>query len=152
MYSLTRFDCSAQVSYLSCSGNRGGWSTEGCNLTSNAEDFVVCECDHLTSFSMLLVSQYVCTLCVFLYNRDVMVDIASKLPSIISSSKIMHVLTVSTHVLIRNTCTHTCTQACTNVRMHECTHKFTHPCMHAHVHSGTCHTQDCILVSCIMHV
>jgi hypothetical protein len=33
---------------------RGGWSTEGCVLVRETEDVVVCECDHLTSFSMLL--------------------------------------------------------------------------------------------------
>uniref|UniRef100_A0AAY5EU08 Adhesion G protein-coupled receptor F3b n=1 Tax=Electrophorus electricus TaxID=8005 RepID=A0AAY5EU08_ELEEL len=30
------------------------WSEEGCNLTQSSSNFIYCECDHLTSFSMLM--------------------------------------------------------------------------------------------------
>ena len=33
----------------------GGWSTEGCTL-SFENDRVVCKCDHLTNFAVLIVS------------------------------------------------------------------------------------------------
>ena len=36
----------------------GGWSTEGCRLVSDNELVALCECDHLTSFSLLVVSSY----------------------------------------------------------------------------------------------
>ena len=36
---------------------RGDWNTRGCMLVNETEDNVTCQCDHLTSFSMLLVSQ-----------------------------------------------------------------------------------------------
>ena len=35
----------------------GNWSNSGCRLVSDqTDDFVVCECDHLTHFGYLLVS------------------------------------------------------------------------------------------------
>ena len=48
--------------YLATSipGVTGSWSTEGCkvNQTQKYKDFISCECDHLTSFALLLdVSQ-----------------------------------------------------------------------------------------------
>ena len=33
----------------------GGWSTEGCALISDSELVATCECDHLTSFALLVV-------------------------------------------------------------------------------------------------
>lgn len=33
----------------------GGWSTEGCALISDSELAAICECDHLTSFALLVV-------------------------------------------------------------------------------------------------
>ena len=38
---------------------RGDWSTRGCILVHETEDDVTCHCDHLTSFSILLVGLYV---------------------------------------------------------------------------------------------
>ena len=37
---------------------RGDWSTRGCTLVRETEDDVTCQCDHLTSFSILLVLVY----------------------------------------------------------------------------------------------
>ena len=34
----------------------GDWSTRGCAVVNETEESVVCECDHLTNFAILLVS------------------------------------------------------------------------------------------------
>ena len=34
----------------------GGWSTKGCIKTEVKDGLVVCECNHLTNFAILLVS------------------------------------------------------------------------------------------------
>ena len=34
----------------------GDWSTRGCVIVTETEEGVVCECDHLTNFAILLVS------------------------------------------------------------------------------------------------
>lgn len=33
----------------------GNWSTEGCRLHTKASSKAFCECDHLTSFALLMV-------------------------------------------------------------------------------------------------
>ena len=33
----------------------GGFSTDGCRMVSDEREFTKCECDHLTSFCILLV-------------------------------------------------------------------------------------------------
>ena len=33
----------------------GGFSTDGCRMVSDEREFTECECDHLTSFCILLV-------------------------------------------------------------------------------------------------
>ena len=33
----------------------GGFSTDGCRMVSDEPEFIECECDHLTSFCILLV-------------------------------------------------------------------------------------------------
>ena len=33
----------------------GGWSSDGCHVTSSNSTEVICECNHLTSFAILLV-------------------------------------------------------------------------------------------------
>ena len=40
--------------HFSFSGGYGDWSSEGCNTSSN-DSQVMCQCDHLTSFAILLV-------------------------------------------------------------------------------------------------
>ena len=35
----------------------GNWSNIGCYVNSSNDDEVICHCDHLTSFSILLVGQ-----------------------------------------------------------------------------------------------
>ena len=44
--------------YYHCVGGRGDWSNRGCITvyTNEDGDNVNCQCDHLTSFSILLVS------------------------------------------------------------------------------------------------
>lgn len=37
----------------------GGWSTKGCQRTDVEDGLVVCECDHLTNFAILLASHNV---------------------------------------------------------------------------------------------
>ena len=37
-------------------GGFGGFSATGCRLIAETETDAVCECDHLTSFALLLVS------------------------------------------------------------------------------------------------
>ena len=34
----------------------GSWSTDGCAVVNETEEDVVCECNHLTNFAILLVS------------------------------------------------------------------------------------------------
>ena len=36
-------------------GGFGSWSTEGCELYSETRSKAFCECDHLTSFALLMV-------------------------------------------------------------------------------------------------
>ena len=38
-------------------GGFGDWSTRGCVVVSESEEDVICECDHLTNFAILLVSR-----------------------------------------------------------------------------------------------
>ena len=33
----------------------GGWDTDGCNLTRE-DDRIICKCNHLTNFAVLIVS------------------------------------------------------------------------------------------------
>ena len=42
---------------FSAADNRGNWSVEGCRLASENEQTgeVICECDHLTNFAVLVV-------------------------------------------------------------------------------------------------
>ena len=40
---------------------RGDWSSRGCVVVNETADEVTCQCDHLTSFSILLVS-LLCTM------------------------------------------------------------------------------------------
>ena len=37
-------------------GGFGDWSTRGCAVVNESEEDVICECDHLTNFAILLVS------------------------------------------------------------------------------------------------
>ena len=37
----------------------GNWSSIGCRLNSDTVDKAFCECDHLTSFALLMVCTYV---------------------------------------------------------------------------------------------
>ncbi|KAL5009618.1 hypothetical protein ScPMuIL_011923 [Solemya velum] len=38
-----------------CHGTpNGAWSTDGCTVSSSADDLTVCECDHLTNFAVLM--------------------------------------------------------------------------------------------------
>ena len=37
-------------------GNTGGWSTDGCDAVLDNASTITCECNHLTSFTVLLVS------------------------------------------------------------------------------------------------
>ena len=37
----------------------GGWSTEGCSLQGIVNDTIICECNHMTNFAALVVSNYV---------------------------------------------------------------------------------------------
>ncbi len=41
------------------SGGYGGWSGRGCVLVNETENEVMCECDHLTNFAILLVSHLI---------------------------------------------------------------------------------------------
>ena len=41
--------------YAMLSGGYGDWSSEGC-ITSSNDSQIMCQCDHLTSFAILLVS------------------------------------------------------------------------------------------------
>ena len=34
--------------------NFGGWSSKGCNLIKVTNNFVECECNHLTNFALLI--------------------------------------------------------------------------------------------------
>ena len=34
----------------------GGWSTEGCSLQGIVNDTIICECNHMTNFAALVVS------------------------------------------------------------------------------------------------
>ena len=34
----------------------GDWSSDGCYVTTSNSTVVICECNHLTSFAILLVS------------------------------------------------------------------------------------------------
>ena len=49
---MCSFPCSSD------SGQTGQWSTDGCRVVSrrseNDHDYVTCECDHLTSFGVLM--------------------------------------------------------------------------------------------------
>ena len=44
-------------------GEAGNWSEVGCDLSIGDE--IVCECDHLTNFAILVVSSYIA--CVYTY-------------------------------------------------------------------------------------
>ena len=37
-------------------GGFGDWSARGCAVVNESEEDVLCECDHLTNFAILLVS------------------------------------------------------------------------------------------------
>ena len=45
----------------------GNWSNIGCYVNSSNDDEVVCHCDHLTSFSILLVENMQCIFVLFVY-------------------------------------------------------------------------------------
>ena len=36
----------------------GGWSTAGCSLRGIVNDTIICECDHMTNFAALVVSNF----------------------------------------------------------------------------------------------
>lgn len=50
-------ECLFTPYHIIVDGN-GDWSTDGCNLTTfnNSTNVVGCECDHLTNFACLVVS------------------------------------------------------------------------------------------------
>ena len=54
----------AHLTYILNSGGQGDWSTSGCNLTGfdNSTNIVECECNHLTNFACLVVSECMATL------------------------------------------------------------------------------------------
>ncbi|KAJ8021739.1 Adhesion G-protein coupled receptor G4 [Holothuria leucospilota] len=41
-------------------GGYGGWSTEGCHVAMETEDSIICDCDHLTNFAVLMSPDYGC--------------------------------------------------------------------------------------------
>ena len=43
--------------YIPCIllGNFGAWDNSGCDLVNSTNNYIVCECDHLTNFAILLV-------------------------------------------------------------------------------------------------
>ena len=45
---------------FSAAGNRGNWTTEGCNtIVDKSGRLVTCVCNHLTNFAVLVVSENV---------------------------------------------------------------------------------------------
>ena len=36
----------------------GGWSTAGCSLRGIVNDTIICECNHMTNFAALVVSNF----------------------------------------------------------------------------------------------
>ena len=42
---------------FSAAGNLGNWTTEGCFRDSSSDGVVTCQCDHLTNFAVLIVSE-----------------------------------------------------------------------------------------------
>ena len=36
-------------------GAFGAWDNSGCDLINSTNNYIVCECDHLTNFAILLV-------------------------------------------------------------------------------------------------
>ena len=38
----------------------GGWSTAGCSLQGIVNDTIICECNHMTNFAALVVSNCLC--------------------------------------------------------------------------------------------
>ena len=53
----------------------GNWSSEGCQLTGDVADKAFCECNHLTSFALLMV--YVCMELVHVHCNHVSVNVCS---------------------------------------------------------------------------
>ena len=53
----------------------GNWSSEGCRLTGDVPDKGICECNHLTSFALLMVC--VCMKLVRPHCNHVSVDVCS---------------------------------------------------------------------------
>ena len=45
----------------------GNWSNQGCNETAINSTLVICECNHLTSFAILLVSNIKTMYIIFVY-------------------------------------------------------------------------------------
>ena len=61
-------------------GGYGDWSSDGCNTSSDSGLQVICNCDHLTNFAILLVNMHTyfcmthtCTMyrmCLLILNRQ----------------------------------------------------------------------------------
>ena len=55
---------STKVSLLLSSGSsEGEWSTSGCSVSSNNATHTVCKCNHLSTFTILMVC-ILCSICI----------------------------------------------------------------------------------------
>ena len=66
---MVRIPLAIVVLMLSNAAGYGDWSSEGCN-TSSTDTQAMCQCDHLTSFAILLVTNDIMTQLFFMYIQD----------------------------------------------------------------------------------